>query len=328
MQARASVLPSVLGAIGGTPLVALDRLAAGAPGRVLAKLENLNPGGSLKDRIALRMIEAAEREGRLRPGSTVVELTSGNTGTGLAIVCAVRGYRFIAAMSEGNSVERRRMLRALGAEVVLVPQAPGSPPGQVSGEDLALVEKWTRKLVGELGAFWPDQFANPANPDAHEEGTGEEIWEQTSGRVDLWVSTVGTGGSFLGVARALKRRNPTIRTIAVEPSTAAVLGGCPVTNPNHRIQGIGYAEIPPQWDPSLCDGTIGIADEEAIASARLLATREGIIAGYSSGANVAAALKLAGKAQPGEVIVTLCNDTGLKYLSTDLYPAEPGGAMG
>src|SRR5437763_1075602 len=184
-----SVLPSVLGAIGATPLVALDRLAAGLPGRVLAKLENLNPGGSLKDRIALRMVEAAEREGRLRPGGVVIELTSGNTGTGLAIVCAVKGYRFIAVMSEGNSVERRRMLRALGAEVELVPQAGGPRPGQVSREDLELVEARAEELTAALGAFRPDQFANAANVRAHELSTGREIWEQTGGRVDIWVAS-------------------------------------------------------------------------------------------------------------------------------------------
>jgi cysteine synthase A len=313
----------VLETIGATPLVALRRLSPPGGGLVLAKLENLNPGGSVKDRIALRMIEAAEREGRLRPGGVVVELTSGNTGTGLAIVCAVRGYRFLAVMSEGNSVERRRMLRALGAEVVLVPQAGGPRPGRVSGEDLALVEARAQQLTAELGAFRPDQFANPENPRVHELTTGAEIWEQTGGRVDLWVAAVGTAGTFVGVARALKQRNPALRTFAVEPAAARVLAGQPVASPLHRIEGTGYAAVPPHWDPALCDGFLGVTDEEAQQAARALAQREGIFAGASSGANVAAALRLARESPPGTVIVTTCNDTGLKYLSTELFPPEP-----
>lgn len=315
-----TVADSVLDAIGATPLVALRRLCEGLPGLVLAKLENLNPGGSLKDRIALRMVLAAEEAGLLRPGGTVVELTSGNTGTGLAIVCAVRGYRFIAVMSEGNSVERRRMLHALGAEVELVPQVGGPRPGQVSGPDLELVDRRAAELTEELGAFRPDQFANPANPAAHEDGTAAEIWAQTGGRVDVWVDIVGSGGSFLGVSRGLKRRNPAVRCLAVEPATAAVLAGDPVTDPNHRIQGAGYSLIPPQWDPALCDGTLPVTDDAAIATARELARREGIFAGYSAGANVAAALQLAAEAAAGTIVVTLCCDTGLKYLSTDLWP--------
>jgi cysteine synthase A len=311
---------SVLEAIGATPLVALDRLAVGLPGRVLAKLEQLNPGGSVKDRIAWRMVQAAEREGRLRPGGVVVELTSGNTGIGLAMACAVRGYRFIAVMSAGNSVERRRMLRALGAEVELVPQAGGPRPGRVSGEDLALVETRARELAAELGAFRPDQFANPENARAHEEATGEEIWEQTGGRVDLWVASIGTGGTFVGVARALKRHNPALRAFAAEPAGAPALAGGPITNSCHRLEGTGYGMRPPLWDPALCDGYLAIDDEEAIRTARNLAAREGIFAGPSSGANVAAALVLAREAGPGQVIVTTCNDTGLRYLSTDLVP--------
>jgi cysteine synthase A len=318
------VCDSVLETIGATPLVALDRLGAGLPGLVLAKLEFLNPGGSVKDRIALRMIEAAEREGRLRPGGVVVELTSGNTGTGLAIVCGVKGYRFIAVMSEGNSVERRRMLRALGAEVVLVAQSGGPRPGQVSREDLALVEERTQQLTHELAAFRPDQFGNPANVAAHDEGTGAEIWAQTRGRVDVWVAAVGTGGTFVGVARSLKRQNPAVRAIAVEPASARVLREECVSSTCHRLEGTGYAEVPPQWDPAVCDGSVGVTDGEARETARLLAAREGIFAGYSSGANVAAALRLAREAPAGQVIVTTCSDTGLKYLSTDLFAPEPG----
>jgi cysteine synthase len=314
---------SVLETIGATPLVALRRLSPPNGGLVLAKLENLNPGGSVKDRIARRMIEAAEREGRLGPGGVVVELTSGNTGTGLAIVCAVRGYRFIAVMSEGNSVERRRMLRALGAEVVLVPQAGGPRPGRVSGEDLALVEQRAGELTAALDAFRPDQFANPENPRVHQLTTGPEIWAQAGGRVDVWVAAVGTAGTFVGVARALKQRNPALRAVAVEPAGARVLAGEAVANPLHQLEGTGYAAVPLHWDPALCDACIGVTDAEAQQAARALARREGIFAGASSGANVAAALRLAQKAPPGTVIVTVCSDTGLKYLSTELFPPEP-----
>jgi cysteine synthase len=310
---------SILGTIGATPLVALDRLAAGLPGRVLAKIESTNPGGSVKDRIALRMVEEAERDGRLRPGTPVVEVTSGNTGTGLAIVCAVRGYRLIAVMSEGNSQERRRMLRALGAEVELVPQAGGPRPGQVSREDLEAVEARADELVQRLGAFRPDQFGNTANVRAHELGTGREIWEQTGGRVDIWVASVGTGGTFIGVARALKAQDARIRCLAAEPATAPALAGGPITDTCHRLEGTGYARVPPLWDPSLCDGFLAVTDAEAIDTARRLATREGIFCGFSSGANVAAALQVARTAAAGAVIVTLVTDTGLKYLSTDLF---------
>jgi cysteine synthase A len=313
------ILSSILGTIGATPLVALNRLGTGLPGRVLAKIESTNPGGSVKDRIALRMIEEAERDGRLRPGMPVVEVTSGNTGTGLAIVCAVRGYRLIAVMSEGNSQERRRMLRALGAELELVPQACGPRPGRVSREDLEAVEACAAELVEQLGAFRPDQFGNAANARAHELGTGREIWEQTGGRVDVWVASVGTGGTFVGVARALKSRDHRIRCLTAEPATAPALAGGPITDTCHRLEGTGYARVPPLWDPSLCDGFLTVTNEAAIDTARQLATREGIFCGFSSGANVAAALQVARTAEAGAVIVTLLADTGLKYLSTDLF---------
>src|SRR5687767_14887510 len=202
------MLDSVLGAIGETPLAVLDHLTDGLPALVALKLEYYSPGGSVKDRVALRIIEDAELDGRLRPGGTVVELTSGNMGIGLAAVCAVKGYRLVAVMSEGNSLERRRVLRALGAEVELVPQVSGGRPGQVSREDLAAVERRTAELVARLGAFRPDQFANPSAVAAHEEGTGPEIWRQSAGRVSRFVASVGTGGTFVGVARALKRAEP------------------------------------------------------------------------------------------------------------------------
>ncbi len=318
----AGVCSSVLATIGATPLVALERLCAGLPGLALAKLEYFNPGHSVKDRIALRMIEDAEHNGALRPGQPVVELTSGNTGTGLAIVCAVKGYPFYAVMSEGNSLERRQMLSALGANVVLVPQVGGYRPGQVSREDLAAVAERTAALTEELGAFRPDQFSNWSNTSVHEQTTGAEIWEQTGGRVDYWVANIGTAGTFLGVARALKRRQPEVRCYACEPQRAPVLAGQPISDTCHRLEGTGYAFVPPLWDPALCDGFLTVSDEEAISTARRLATEEGIFAGVSSGANVSAALALARQARPGEIVVTTCNDTGLKYLSTDLFQAR------
>jgi cysteine synthase A len=314
------VCSSAVETIGRTPLVALERLCEGLPGLVLAKLESFSPGHSVKDRIARRMIEDAEARGELQPGGAIVELTSGNTGIGLAIVAAVRGYRFYAVMSEGNSVERQRVLRALGAEVVLVPQARGYRPGVVTGEDLELVERRAEELTRELGAFRPDQFANAGNVAAHRETTGPEIWAQTGGRVDAWVASIGTGGTFIGVAGFLKEQVPGIRCIAAEPATARKLAGCEVTSTSHRLQGTGYNLVPPQWDPALCDGYIGVSDDDAIETARLLGAREGICAGFSSGANVWAALQVARQAREGEVIVTVCPDTGLKYLSTDLFP--------
>lgn len=310
---------SVLDTIGNTPLVSLERLTAGLPGRVFLKLELANPGGSVKDRAALRCIEQAEQRGDLQPGGTVIELTSGNMGIGLAIACAIKGYRMIAVMSEGNSPERRRVLTAYGAEVEMVPQVPGSVPGQVSGEDLELVEERTQTLVVERGAWRPDQFNNPDNPGAHELTTGPEIWQQTGGKIAAFVAIVGTGGTFIGVSRHLKGRDQAIQCLAIEPEGAQTLAGKPVTHSGHRLQGAGYAMVPPVWDASLCDGTIPIADEEAIRVVRDLARHEGILAGFSAGANVAAALRVAAEADPGANIVTIACDTGLRYLSTDLF---------
>jgi cysteine synthase A len=311
--------PSVLDAVGNTPAVWLDRLTAGLPGRVLLKLESLNPTGSVKDRAALQCVLDAEAAGLLRPGSIVVELTSGNMGIGLAMVCAIRGYRMIAVMSEGNSPERRLLLRAYGAEIELVPQTPGGVPGKVSGDDLALVEARTSALVAALGAWRPDQFRNPSNPRAHELGTGPELRAQAGGRLDAFVAIVGTGGTFLGVARALKARGAGVRCLAVEPAGAQPLAGLPIADPAHALQGAGYAMIPPQWEAALCDGTIAIADDEAIATARALAATEGILAGYSTGANVAAALRLAADAPDGFTVATIACDTGTRYASSDLF---------
>jgi cysteine synthase len=320
MTRDASLLPSVLEAIGGTPLVELSRLTRGLCGRIVAKLEYLSPGLSKKDRIARQMIEEAELSGELRPGQTVVELTSGNTGTGLAIVCAVKGHPFVAVMSRGNSTERARMMRALGAEVVLVEQLPGSLPGRVSGGDLGRVEQETQRVVHERGAFRADQFALWGNFRAHFEHTGPEMLTQSGGRIDAFCDFAGTAGSFAGCAAAFKAHNPAIRCYLIEPAAAAVLGGQAVTNPNHRIQGGGYAMPELQFlNRQHVDGCLRVTDEEAIQAARELARREGIFAGFSSGANVAVALRLLRGELRGKTIAVLLSDSGLKYLSTDLW---------
>jgi cysteine synthase A len=315
------VAASIVDVIGGTPCVELSRIveAHGVQGRLIAKLEYLNPGYSKKDRIALEMIRDARADGRLARGQTVVELTSGNTGTGLAIVCQALGHPFVAVMSRGNSVERARMMRALGAEVVIVDQAPGSPPGQVSGADLALVDERTRQLVAERGAFRADQFELASNVLAHERHTGPELAAQTGG-VDAFVDFAGSAGSFTGVARHLKSVDARVRAYIVEPAGAAVLGGGDPTAPNHRIQGGGYSmrELS-LLDRSLVDGYLTVTDEAAIAAARELASREGVFAGFSSGANLAAALELLGGRERGATIAFLACDSGLKYLSTDLW---------
>ncbi len=314
---RPGLLPSAIEAIGETPLVELSRISRGVGGTVLAKLECLNPGLSKKDRIARQIIEDAEADGSLLPGQTVVELTSGNTGTGLALVCAVKGYPFVAVMSKGNSPERARMMRPLGAEVVLVDQMPDSRPGQVSGGDLELVEQAARRIATERKAFRADQFHHPGNFRAHYLHTGPEILSQAGGRIDAFCDFAGTGGAFAGCAAAFKEHNPAIQCFIVEPAECAVLAGQPARNPNHRIQGGGYSmpELPLLRREDV-DGYIQVGDEEAIATARRLAREEGIFAGFSSGANVSAALRLA----PGRTVVTLINDSGMKYLSTELWP--------
>ncbi len=313
------VFSSVLEAIGNTPLVELARITRAFSGRILLKLDYLNPGFSKKDRAALGIIEEAERSGTLAFGQTVVELTSGNMGTGLAIVCAVKGHPFVAVMSRGNSAERARMMRALGAEVLLVDQAPGSPPGQVSGEDLKRVEERAQEITRERGAFRADQFLLDGNWRSHAETTGLEILKQ-AGRIDAFCDFVGSGGTFRGCTEAFRAANPSVRCYVVEPAGAAVLAGKPASRPNHRVQGGGYSirdlnflrDVP-------VDGYLQISDEETIDCARRLATEEGIFAGFSTGANVAAALQLLNGAHRGQSVVTLACDSGLKYLSTDLW---------
>jgi len=316
------VLNSAIEAIGNTPLVRLDRLTAayGVDGVILSKLDYLNPGFSKKDRAARGIIELAEREGQLRPGQTVVELTSGNMGTGLAIVCAVKGYPFVAVMSKGNSVERARMMRALGAEVILVDQLPDSIPGQVSGSDLELVNQETERITRERNAFRADQFHHQGNWIAHYTTTGPEIWEASHGELHGFVDFVGSGGTYAGVAKYLKEQNPSIRCYVVEPEGAAVIAGQSVTQAEHPIQGGGYAIGDLSFlHNAPVDGYLQVSGEEAREVAGTLARREGIFAGFSSGANAAASLQLLRSELRGKNVAVIICDSGLKYLSTDLW---------
>jgi cysteine synthase A len=320
MSRESKLLTSTIEAIGQTPLVELSRLTRGKEGRILAKLDYLNPGFSKKDRIARQIIEDAEAAGLLSPGQTVVELTSGNTGTGLAIVCGVKGYPFVAVMSRGNSVERARMMSALGAEVVLVDQLPDSRPGQVSGGDLELVEHAAQRLVSERNAFRADQFRLAGNFRAHYLHTGPEFLRQSDGRIDAFCDFAGTGGTFAGCAAAFKEFNPAIQCFLVEPEGAASLAGEPVTYPGHRIQGGGYSLTDlPLLRPEHIDGYLKVSDGDAIRMARRLAREEGIFAGFSSGANVAAAFQLFENEFKGKTVTVVMCDSGLKYLSTDLW---------
>jgi cysteine synthase A len=314
---------SILECIGETPIVDAGRLCRryGLAGRILVKLEMMNPGASKKDRIALYMIEEAERKGLLAPGQTVVEETSGNTGNGLAVVCAVKGYPFVAAMSKGNSVERMQMMKGFGAKLLLVDQLPDSPLGQVTGGDLQKVEEAAVAYAKETGAFFVNQFANFDNPCAHETTTAEEIWRQTDGELDCFVDFAGTGGTYAGIANYLKDKNEDIRCYVVEPETAGVYGGhSPAEKPLHIVQGGGYAKKCPLIDEAKVDGPILVSDRECMETARDLAETEAIFGGFSTGANVMAAMKLLRGAQKGKTVVCLANDTGLKYLRTKLYP--------
>lgn len=300
---------TVLSTTGGTPLVSINRLDGGLPGRVLLKLENRNPLGSVKDRIGVAMVEAAEQRGHLRPGATIVEATSGNTGIALAYVGAAKGYTVVIAMPETMSVERRRLLAALGARVELTEGTRGMNGALERAEEIVRETE---------GAVMMNQFSNPANPAIHEQTTGPEIWEQSGGEVDFLVAGVGTGGTITGVGRALRARKPDVGIIAVEPDKSAVLsGGEPGP---HLIQGIGAGFVPPVLDRSLLDRIITVSAEDAARASRRLAEKEGIFSGISGGANVHAALQVAReRSSEGKTIVTVICDTGERYLSTWLY---------
>ena len=312
------VKASILSAIGNTPMVKLNRTGCKNV-EIYVKLEYYNPSFSIKDRIAIGMIEDAERKGIIKQGDYVIAKTSGNTGTGLAIACAVKGYRFMAVMSAGNTVEKAQMLKALGAEVVIVPQQPDEEPNTVSRKDNEAVERKTEELTEKLHAYRPNQYINPVNYLVHEYTTGNEIISQTDGNIDAFVAYVGTGGTFVGISSALKKFRSDIKCYPVEPESAQFLAGKPVITTRHKIQGGGHAIKPPYWDESLVDGYLSVSDEEAIFAARHMAATEGIFTGYSGGANVAAAMKLDETMNRGSIVVTVLPDSGLKYLSSDLY---------
>lgn len=316
------LVDSIADVIGHTPAVLLKRAVAAnlLSGSIIAKLEYLNPGFSKKDRVGLEMVRQAKKTGALKPGQTVVELTSGNTGTGLALVCKALDHPFIAVMSTGNTPERAHMMRALGATVIMVDQAPGATANQVSGADLALVARRAEALVKEHHAFRADQFELASNPLAHEQHTGPELWDQAGGRIDAFADFSGTSGSFVGVMRYLRKMNPQIRGYLLEPQTAPAIAGKPITNPSHVIQGGGYSIAKPSLlDRSLVTEFMTISNDEAKTGARELASVEGIFGGFSSGANYAAALKLLAGKEAGNTIAILICDSGLKYMSTDLY---------
>lgn len=304
---------SAIEVIGDTPLIALDRIYGG-PGRIVAKAEFLQPGGSVKDRAAKAILLAALRDGRLRPGMPVVEMTSGNMGAGLAVACAALGHPLVVTMSAGNSPARARMLEGLGAEVVLVDQVDGSP-GQVTGRDIEAAAQLARTVALERHGFYVDQFNAAEGIVAHEATTGPEILAQLGRPVDGWVAAVGTGCTFMGVAKALKHANPATICVAVEPQGSRPLAGDRVIKTRHLLQGVGYGLVPPHWDPTLVDLSLGINDEEAEEWRRLLARREGLYVGYSAAANVCAAAKLLRCRQVGAdaVVATVLCDSGLKY---------------
>ena len=297
--------------IGGTPLLELCNLEKrlGLRAKVLAKLEYLNPAGSAKDRIGLAMINAAEREGKLRPGSVIIEPTSGNTGIGLASVAAARGYRVIIVMPETMSVERRILMKAYGAELVLTEGAKGMTGAIEKAEELA---------ASIPGSFIPGQFVNPVNAEAHYQTTGPESWRDTDGAVDVFVAGVGTGGTITGTGRYLKEQNPAVSVVAVEPKTSAVLSGGKAGP--HGLQGIGAGFVPAVLDTGIYDEIIPVENEEAYAAGRLLGKCEGIVVGISSGAALHAAVELAKREEnAGKTIVVLLPDTGDRYLSTPLF---------
>ncbi|BBY97995.1 cysteine synthase A [Mycolicibacterium fallax] len=303
------IYDNVTALVGRTPLVRLNRVAEGLGAQVVAKLEFYNPANSVKDRIGVSIIDAAERSGALRPGGTVVEATSGNTGIALAMVGAARGYRVILTMPDTMSMERRAMLRAFGAEIVLTPGSEGMT---------GAVNK-ARAIIAETeNAVAADQFANPANAEIHQQTTGEEIWADTDGAVDIFVAGIGTGGTLTGVGRALKARKPGVQIVGVEPKDSAILtGGAPGP---HKIQGLGANFVPEVLDRSVYDEIVDVDADDAIAVSRDLGTREGILGGISAGANVWAALQLAGRPEnAGKLIVVIIPDFGERYISTVLF---------
>jgi cysteine synthase len=309
VQEMGKVYEDITQTIGNTPLVKLHRVTDGAQATVLAKLEARNPGGSVKDRIGWSMIQAAERDGKIGPETTIIEPTSGNTGIALAMVAAARGYRLLLTMPDTMSVERRKLLKAYGAEIVLTPGSEGMSGAIRKAEELA----------AEIpNSFVPQQFENPANPEVHRETTALEIWNDTDGQVDILVAGVGTGGTVTGVAEVIKARKPSFKAIAVEPTGSPVLSGG--QKGPHKIQGIGAGFVPDVLRQDLLDEVIQVSDDEAIEMGRRLAREEGILAGISSGAAVMAAVRVASRPEnAGKVIVVVLPSTGERYLSTPLF---------
>jgi cysteine synthase A len=307
LTAEPRVADSVVELVGNTPLIRLHRVVPAGAARVLAKVESLNPGGSVKDRIAVAMVERAEREGRLRPGATIVEPTSGNTGVGLAMVAAARGYRLILTMPEDMSLERRQLLARFGAELTLTPAIEG-----MTGAVFA-----ARELLREHPEyFMPQQFENPANPEIHRQTTAREILEQTGGRLDAFVAGVGTGGTITGVGGVIREALGEVLIVAVEPERSPVLRGGKARP--HAIQGIGASFVPAVLDRSLIDRIVGVEDDQASAMALRLAREEGLLVGVSSGANVVVAAAVAAELGPDKTVVTVLCDTGERYLSVEL----------
>ena len=303
------IAENITNLIGNTPLVKLGKLSAGLPGQVVAKLEFFNPGGSVKDRIGIAMIEAAEKAGKINKDTMIIEPTSGNTGIALAFVCAVKGYKCTLTMPESMSLERRKLLISFGAKLELTPAAKGMKGAIDRAQELA---------EGNKNSFIPQQFANKANPEIHRKTTAEEIWKDTDGKVDILISGVGTGGTITGVAEVIKSRKPGFKAIAVEPENSPVLsGGQPGP---HKIQGIGAGFIPEILNTGVIDEVIKVSNEKAMETARKVILEEGILCGISSGAAVAAALEVASRADSkGKLIVAVLPSTGERYLSTDLF---------
>ncbi|MDD2890043.1 MAG: cysteine synthase A [bacterium] len=308
-------IESMLELVGNTPMLKLKRIPKNVPAQIWAKLEFFNPSGSVKDRIALKMIEGAERRGDIKKGTTIIEPTSGNTGIGLSFVCALKGYPMIAVMPESSSEERIKMMELFGAKVELV-KCKDKKRG-VSKEDMECVVSTAEKLHKQIkNSFIPNQFTNDDNPKAHEI-TAKEILEQTNGKLGAFVAACGSGGTFTGVARVLKRKNPKVKRVVVEPKSSAVISGC--KSGFHKIQGIGEGFIPYNMDCKLATDIIKIDEDDAIAAAQRLWREEGIVAGISSGANVLAAFEIGKKMKKGDIVVTIIADTGLRYFSTELF---------
>jgi cysteine synthase A len=313
---RGRIYNDITECIGNTPLVRLRRVVGNAKATVVGKLENFNPLWSVKDRIGVSMISAAERDGKLKPGGTIVEPTSGNTGIGLAFTAAARGYRLVVTMPESMSLERRRLLKAFGAEVVLTPKELGMK---------GAINRARELLAENPGWFMPQQFDNPANPEIHRQTTAEEIWRDTDGKVDILVSGVGTGGTITGVSEVIKKRKPSFKAIAVEPVTSPVITqtmqGREVKPGSHKIQGIGAGFVPSVLNLKIVDECIQVQDDDAFAMARRLAREEGLLCGISCGAAAHAAVQVAQRPEnEGKLIVVVLPDLGERYLSTALYP--------